>query len=326
MKTTVWLNLFLAAIFCISSFDYAVGGTVTFGSGANTFNIDFVPIGNPGNPADTTGNPNPAGSVAKAFLMGRNEISEDMINKANTLGGLFLTKDSRGANKPASNITWNEAARFVNFLNTSSGFPKAYKFALNPGDAGYTANAQANQNIVEWAVSDPGFDANNHYRNSLAAFWLPSADEWYKAAYYDPTTGTYFDYATGSNTAPANVDNGTAAGTAVYERPSQQGPADITDAGGLSPYGTMAQDGNVFEWNESDLNQPNGPVTDNRILRGGYWGSIAGHLTSSTLFNTLPTVGDNIRGFRVATNVPEPSTAMLIAIAGLGLLWRKTAR
>ncbi|NDB96396.1 MAG: DUF5011 domain-containing protein, partial [Verrucomicrobia bacterium] len=37
--------------------------TKTFGSGTNQFSIDFVTIGNPGNPADTTGNPNPAGSV-----------------------------------------------------------------------------------------------------------------------------------------------------------------------------------------------------------------------------------------------------------------------
>ena len=326
MKTTGWFTLLLAALGCISFGGRAVSATLTFGSGVNTFNVEFVPIGNPGNPADNTGSPNPAGSVAQAFLMGQYEISEDMINKANTLGGLFLTKDTRGTNKPASNMTWNEAARFVNWLNSSLGFPKAYKFTLNPGDAGYTSNTQANQNILQWAVSDPGYDPNNLYRNSLAAFWLPSADEWYKAAYYDPTTGTYFDYATGSNIAPANVDNGTAAGTAVYERPSGQGPADITDAGGLSPYGTMAQDGNVFEWNESDLNQPNGPVTDNRILRGGYWGSIAGHLQSSTLFNTAPTVGDNIRGFRVATSVPEPSTAMLILIASWGLLWQRKSR
>ena len=94
----------------------------------------------------------------------------------------------------------------------------------------------------------------------------------------------------------------------------------------MSPYGTMAQDGNVFEWDESDLNQRNGPVTDNRIIRGGYWGSIASHLTSSTIFNTAPTVGDSIRGFRVATNVPEPSASLLIALASLGLLWRRTTR
>ena len=33
-----------------------------FGSGTNSFDIEFVTIGSPGNPPDTTGNPNPAGS------------------------------------------------------------------------------------------------------------------------------------------------------------------------------------------------------------------------------------------------------------------------
>ena len=77
--------------------------------------------------------------------MGKYEISEQMINKANTLGGLFITKDTRGADKPASNMTWNEAARFVNWLNTSTGCPQAYKFAIQPGEAGYTANTQRTQ-------------------------------------------------------------------------------------------------------------------------------------------------------------------------------------
>src|SRR6478736_8345825 len=125
MKTTGWLTLLLAALLCISSADSAIGATVPFGSGANTFNIDFVAIGNPGNPADATGNPNPVGSVAREFMIDKYEISEDMINKANTLGGLLLTKDSRGTDKPATSITWNEAARFVNWLNTSSGFSPA---------------------------------------------------------------------------------------------------------------------------------------------------------------------------------------------------------
>jgi hypothetical protein len=215
----------------------------------------------------------------------------------------------------------------VNWLNTSTGSTPAYKFALNPGDAGYTANAQANTNIVQWAPSDPGYNATNLYRNSLAAYFLPSADEWYKAAYYDPTSGTYFDYPTGSNAAPAFVDNGTAAGSAVYNRPFGQGPADITDAGGLSPYGTMAQGGNVFEWNETDAVPPNGPVGDARVLRGGYWGSISSHLLSSTVFSVVPTGQENIRGFRVAAAaVPEPSTALLIAMASLGLVCRRATR
>jgi hypothetical protein len=57
----------------------------TFGSGANTFDIEFVTIGNPGNPADTTGSPNPAGKVDYVYRIGTYEISRDMITKATTL-------------------------------------------------------------------------------------------------------------------------------------------------------------------------------------------------------------------------------------------------
>ena len=82
-------------------------------------------------------------------------------------------------------------------------------------------------------------NAANPFRNSQAQYFLPNVDEWYKAAYYDPTSGVYFDYPTGSDSAPTAVASGTAAGTAVYD--AQVGPADITLAGGLSPYGTMAR-------------------------------------------------------------------------------------
>jgi len=42
-----------------------------FGSGENAFNIEFVTIGDPGNLADTTGDPNPASGVsAIAFPFG----------------------------------------------------------------------------------------------------------------------------------------------------------------------------------------------------------------------------------------------------------------
>jgi hypothetical protein len=92
--------------------------TVTFGSGVNQFAMDFVTIGNPGNAADTTGSPNPAGSVGYTYDIGKFEVSEDMITKYNanfgTANNLVITKDNRGTNKPATSISWNEAARFVN--------------------------------------------------------------------------------------------------------------------------------------------------------------------------------------------------------------------
>jgi formylglycine-generating enzyme len=319
MKTTGLGIFLLTALLCISSADRAVGAM--FGSGANTFDIEFVDIGNPANAADATGNPNPAGSVANAFRMGKFEVSEQMIDKANTLGGLGITKDTRGADKPATSVTWNEAARFVNWLNTSTGGTPAYKFAVQPGDAGYAANT----NILLWAPGDAGYDPNNLYRNSLAQYFLPNAHEWYKAAYYDPASGVYYDYPTGSDTAPTGVNDGTAAGTAVYNRPFGQGPADIMVAGGLSPYGTMGQGGNVFEWEETDFDLVNGPSTNARGQRGGFWSSGALNLSSPNRVSFVPTNQGNFIGFRVAT-VPEPGTAMLLTIASLGLLWRRTAR
>jgi hypothetical protein len=57
MKTTHCFVILVAALVLISFSDRAHGDT--FGSGANTFDIEFVDIGNPGNPADTASNPNP---------------------------------------------------------------------------------------------------------------------------------------------------------------------------------------------------------------------------------------------------------------------------
>jgi hypothetical protein len=293
----------------------------TFGSGANTFDIEFVTIGNPGNPADTTGDPNPAGSVPYRYRMGKFEISEQMIDKANALGELGITKDTRGPDKPATSVSWNEAARFVNWLNTSTGCAPPYKFAIQPGEAGYSANA----NIELWTISDPGYDPSNLYRNSLARYFLPSVHEWYKAAYYDSTSGVYYNYPTGSDSIPTLVTSGTTAGTAVIGH--SVGPADITLAGGLSPYGTMGQGGNVIELEETDVDLVNGPTVSSsaRVRRGGYWASGSNDLSSSNRIGLNPSFVSAFTGFRVASAIPEPSTIFLVGFA-LGAIFVFRAR
>lgn len=314
MRFTKITVLLTAVLFCGPRVDRVLADT--FGSGANTFDIEFVDIGNPGNPADTTGTPNPAGSVSYDYRIGKFEISEQMIDKANAEGGLGITKDTRGANKPASSTSWNEAARFVNWLNTSSGSTPAYKFAIQPGEVGYNANA----NIELWTIGDAGFDSSNLYRNSLAKYFLPSIDEWYKAAYYDPTSSVYYNFPTGSDSAPTAVASGTTAGTAVYLGPVV-GQADITLAGGLSPYGTMAQGGNIYEWQESDFDLLNGPIgsSSDRVLRGGDWFNAAVFLSASSWNGFSPSFeGDGFVGFRVAsTAIPEPGTLLLGMVAGV---------
>ena len=272
-----------------------------FGIGNNAFTIDFTTIGNPGNIADTTGLPNPAGTVSYNYQIGTYEISEDMVSKANYLGGLSITVESRNANKPASGISWNEAARFVNWLNTSMGYSPAYKFAKQPGEDGYQANADG----LPWVTGDAGYNAANPLRNTNAHYFLPTSDEWYKAAYYDPISSTYYDYPTGSNTPPTPVIGGTAQGTAVYGQ-QWAGPAVTTNAGGLSPYGTMAQGGNIKEWNESSYGG------GWRIRRGGHWFWLDEPSLKSTTWDIAsPNHETGDVGFRVAS-VSEPTSAPLI--------------
>lgn len=287
------------------------------------FSMDFVEIGDAGNAADDTG----YGSVGYAYRMGVNEVSRAMIDSYNTnSGGPTITMYDYAAGgitggnlagRPATGVSWNEAARFVNWLNTSEGHSAAYNFTTSG----------ANDDITLWGVEDAGYDPANPFRNSNAYYFLPSEDEWYKAAYYDPNanggTGGYWDYATGSNSAPTAVPGGTSG--AVYGQSLATGPALVTDAGGLSPYGTMAQNGNVLEWGESGITAPNDSAGESRVLRGGAWVNGSFDLQSSIRGFDSPAIESGAIGFRVAaiakvSSIPEPSGVLTIVLVGMGSL------
>ena len=256
-------------------------------------------------------------------------MSRDAITKANAtvaLGGgnLGITLadmtsfGGNGTNRPATGTSWNEAARFVNWMNTSRGFSAAYKFALQPGQGGYSSNA----NIELWVNGDPGYNASNLYRNSNAFYFLPSEDEWYKTAYYSGSGTTYFDYALQSDTFPTAVSFGIGASEAVYLQFFATGPADVANAGGSSFYGTRGQNGNAWEWNESAFTAPNDSSSGDRALRGGLWFDSEFDLRSSLRDSNSPSGEFSDVGFRVAS-VPEPSTAILILMAGGAWLLRR---
>jgi hypothetical protein len=314
MNLTIFLVL-LALCYQTASADSLLE---TFGSGANQFTMEFVTIGNPNNAADTTGTPNPAGSVGYTYNLGKYEVSRDMITKANTAGSLGITLEDMTSyggnrvNRPATGITWYEAAKYVNWLNTSTGNTAAYKF-------------DGSGTFQLWSSTDEGYNANNMFRNSLAKYVIASSDEWYKGAYGSPN-GTWYDYATGSNSAPTVVTSGVAANTAVYKKSVSTGPADITSAGGLSPYGTMGQGGNAWEWTETASDGSNDTAGENRDLRGGAWYHWSEGLIASNRNGIPPSQDVDIisMGFRVAS-VPEPSALSLLAIGlgGLAILRRR---
>jgi formylglycine-generating enzyme len=291
--------------------------TESFGSGVNAFTIDFVTIGNPNNVADTTGSPNPVGSVAYTYNLGMYEVSRGQIDKANAAGSLGITMSDmsgyggNGPNRPATGISWYEAAMYVNELNTSTGNTAAYKF-------------DASGNFQLWSAGDAGYNASNMFRNSLAKYVLPSADEWYKGA-YGKADGSWSNFTNGTDSAPTAVAGGTAANTAVYN--GQSGPADITNAGGLSAYETMGQGGNVWEWNETEYDGTSDTVGEVRQLRGGSWGNdsfYSSSLVSGFRGLDSPTDAKINVGFRVAM-VPEPSALSLLAIGlgGLAMMRRR---
>jgi formylglycine-generating enzyme required for sulfatase activity len=301
-----FLSILFVAALAQTSLPSARGDV--FGSGASSFEIEFVTIGNPGNPPDA--NPNPAGAVPYEYRIGKYEVSEQMIAKANALGGLGITTDTRGPNFPATSVTWYEAARFVNWLNTSTGSVPAYKF----DEAG---------NFQLWKEMDSGYNPANLYRNRLAKYFLPSLNEWHKAAYYDPAAGVYYDYPTGSDSVPDGIDFAT---DPVYEAVfndggNNLGPNEIANVGVTTPYGTVGQGGNVDEWEENAFDRMNNEVGEQRGSRGGSWGYGASLLSASNRgVGVLPFFEGSFIGVRVASIIPEPNAALLISVGYLGLL------
>jgi sulfatase modifying factor 1 len=179
-------------------------------------------------------------------------------------------------------------------------------------------------------------------RNAGAEFYIPTENEWYKAAYYKGggTDAGYWDYATQSDTIPgnaigpltnqANFYTGTYAVTQSSDYWESQNY--LTEVGAFSgsesAYGTFDQSGNVYEWN--DLTGTT--AGSSRGLRGGFWSYDAFDLSSSGRGTDDPSIEFSFIGFRLASPVavPEPSTWVMglagIACAGWGAYRRRRAR
>ena len=285
----------------------------SFGTGPNRFSMKFfMGLTNP--PPDTSGEPNPAGGVPYQYATSIYEVSETMIDSYNAQYGIsrnrVITKDTRGPQKPATNVTWIEAAHFVNWLNIASGSPKAYKL-----------NNSMTDRPVLWSPSDSlDYDPNNPLRSKRTLFALPSADEWYQAAFLGEASFRYQDYPSErDNVPPTAVASGRTSFTAVYDQPLDQGPADVHLAGGENGNKLIAMGGNVDEWEESSYDPTTTSTFAMRGLRGGAWSDPLEKLSSTNRrFASMTNSGDDI-GFRVVRLGPIPEPSMMSIAACLGL-------
>jgi formylglycine-generating enzyme required for sulfatase activity len=264
--------LFASTLPCLSS--TAAGDT--FGSGGNRFEIEFVAIGNPANAPDTLNVPDgrPHGAVDYAYRIGKYEVSTDALNKANAAGNLDIYHEGHQdvppqfryePSRPAYYLSWYGAAAFVNWMNVSTGYVPAYKF-------------DGEGNFQLWDPTDPGYNPENQFRNSLTNYVLPDVDEWFKAAYYDGENNAYYDYPTGSNSIPDGIDfEGDPLFDAVFSDGYEgKRPHDYMNAGVASPYGTVGQGGNVWEWEETSDDYLNDVPDEPRARLGGDYNAQCG--------------------------------------------------
>jgi len=307
---------------------------------ASAVTIDWVTVGAPDNAADTDpvncgpSSASPCGAVATPYTIGKYEVKNEQyaeflnnvaatdtnalynasMGSDATFGGITRSGSSGSysysvkpgfASKPVVYVSFWDAARFANWLH--NGQPMGLQTSSTTEDGAYTLTPAA-------------IAANSVLRNVTASVFLPSENEWYKAAYYDPIAGLYYDYPTGTNAVTGCVAQGADTGNSANCYPNAYPPGSLTDVGAYalsdSPSGTFDQGGNVWEWHE----QIKGGSF--RGLRGGAWAIASGSLAARQS-NYVDPPNENIDiGFRVAS-IPEPSTALLMLTGLLGLAARR---
>ena len=170
-----------------------------------------------------------------------------------------ITWGTASGDRPVPWVTWFDAARFANWMHNSQ-----------PSNSGTESGAYTLNNYQE-----AGYVA----RNGGALFWIPSENEWYKSAYYDPTKAgnLYWNYPAKSDVPPriALVSSNPPAPAANFQNVYKDNLAGVLTPVGAyttsqSYYGTFDQGGLLWEWTEAAY--PNPTAGPNRIVRGGSWG------------------------------------------------------
>jgi sulfatase modifying factor 1 len=299
--------------------------------------IEWQRVGDPGNP----GHPiNLQGSVAYEYDIAKYEVTnaqyEDFLNsvadadpnglfdarmETDVLGGIEQTGVSGSfayaaksgfENKAVSFLSFWEAARFANWLH--NGMPDGAQGPATTEGGAYT-------------LSPAAIAANSVTRNTDALFAIPTRNEWWKAAHYQPTTQTWFLSPAQSQTtlacgAPALDDGNTGS--------CSRSPFVIEPVGSYllsdSPSGTFDQGGNVHEWVD------HATQFDRELFGGSFF--TGGSSSSFLIFNRRRNAAarDSQTGMRLIRTVvaaPAPALgpwglgAIAVALVSIGL-WTKT--
>jgi formylglycine-generating enzyme required for sulfatase activity len=295
--------------------------------------VEWVTVGNPGNVPDTRFG-TPLGSVNYVYQIGKyevtagqyteflNAVAKDDPNALYSSSMAFGTAANIQQSGSAPNYSYSVAADWANRPVSAVSFWNAARFA-NWLHNGQPIGAQGPGTTEDGAYHNVG-NQLLFGRNTGAKFFVPTENEWYKAAYHNKAAGiaaSYFDYPTGTNSIPGKninettnpgnnanyYNNGYTIGSPYFR--TVVGEFELSD----SSYGTFDQGGNVEEWNETIM------LGTNRGLRGGDWGLNAAFMYAGSGFNYLDPANDYAAGFRVAALIPEPTALLMLSLGGMML-------
>jgi len=195
---------------------------------------------------------------------------------------------SKSSQRGMPNITWFSAARFANWMHN-----------------GATLNASTELGAYNLNYATSGV----FIKEPNAKWWIPTEDEWYKAAYYDPRlnngNGGYYKFPTQSDLQPISAIPTNETNTANYDgiMPTKQ---KVTPVGSYpnspSYYGTYDQGGLLWQWNDAIYRDHDGvPIT--RGMRGGSWSLGLINISKYAPRDYPSTYQDDDSGFRLATNI-----------------------
>ncbi len=294
--------------------------------------IDWVTVGDPGNAPYEHG----FGGVDYAYRIGKFEVTKRQYaeylnavaradpnglyhpNMGNLLqrGGILREGDAGEyvytaapgrENMPVSYGNFWRAIRFANWLH--NGQPVGSQGPETTEDGAYT-------------ISSEGIASNTITRNSNARVFIPSTDEWIKAACYKGggTDAGYWQWPFRSNEEPIKDVPPGGPNSANYGR----SVGGLTNVGAFpdsfGPYGTYDQGGDVWEWTDTIMSNSAGESIQ-RGLQGGSWFlNEEDALSVGFIGASLPGFVRGADGFRVASIVPEPASLSLTVIACVVML------
>ncbi len=296
------------------------------------YDFQWANIGDVNNPAYPGGPPVNGnagrGSVSYAYRISKLEVTTrqwaDFLNMAlrdgvdlnikqlrpafwgaSQSGGQYVVSDPM---RPVIGLNWRAGAYYCNWLN--NGKPEGWANCLNGAYDASTFGTLADGTYTDQLVHSPG-----------AKFWIPTLDEWLKAAHYDPNRdglgqGGWWSYPYRSETAPVSGAPGEGQTTAGWNPPNfgelLVPLGAYTDQ--TSAYGLWDLSGGAREWLEEPSGARNGRFQF-RMIDGAFAGELStgfDHVQGTDA--ELPQVSSYF-GLRISSSIPSTPVCTVFVLA-----------